>query len=128
MRIRLPSKKIRERFFLVYELKGCQKAVDFLTKYYGVRRMRIRLNGRKVGNGDIAVYFENKAYFTKRGLAKSTILHELYHHLVYTNDLDIAIRKEEKEANQFAKKILNRSREVVVHQRNSKRLILQRVR
>jgi hypothetical protein len=28
--------------------------------------MRIELNGRKVSNGDIAVYFENKAYFTKK--------------------------------------------------------------
>ena len=66
MRIRVPSKKIRERFLLVYELEGCQKAVDFLAKYYGVRRMRIIPNGKKVGNGDIAVYFQNKAYFTKR--------------------------------------------------------------
>ena len=66
MQIRVPSKKIRERFLLVYELEGCQRAVDFLTKHYGVRRMKIRLDGRKVGNGDIAVYFENKAYFQKR--------------------------------------------------------------
>jgi len=50
MRIRIPSRKIRERFLLVYEFEGCQKAVDFLTKYYGVRRMKIKLNGRKVGN------------------------------------------------------------------------------
>jgi len=66
MRIRLPPKKIRERFLLVYELEGCQKAINFLAKHYGVRRMRIVLNGRKVGNGDIAVYFQNKAYFKKR--------------------------------------------------------------
>jgi len=55
MHIKIPSKKIRERFLLIYELEGCQKAVDFLTKYYGVRRMRIVLDGRRVGNGDIAV-------------------------------------------------------------------------
>jgi hypothetical protein len=53
--------------------------LTILTEYYGIRRMRIILDGRKVGNGDIAVYFENKAYFTKRGLNKRTILHELYH-------------------------------------------------
>jgi hypothetical protein len=76
MRIRIPSKKIRERFLLIYELEGCQKAVDFLTKYYGVRRMKIMLNGRKVGNGDIVVYFQNRAYFTKKGLKKRTVLHE----------------------------------------------------
>jgi len=37
-----------------------QKTVDFLTEYYGVRRMRIILNGRKVGNGDDACYFEGR--------------------------------------------------------------------
>jgi len=55
MKIKMPSKEIRGRFLLIYELESCQKAVDFLTKYYGVRRMRIVLDGRRVGNGDIAV-------------------------------------------------------------------------
>ena len=103
MRIRVPSKKICERFLLIYELEGCQKAVDFLTKYYGARRMKIRLDGRKVGNGDIAVYFENKAYFTKRGLTKQTILHELYHHLVYVKDLDVPKTTEEKTADSYVR-------------------------
>jgi hypothetical protein len=103
MRIRLPSKKIREKFLLIYELEGCQKAVDFLTEYYGVRRMRTRLNGRKVGNGDIALYFQNNAYFTKRGLNKRTILHELYHHLVYVSGLEMSRKLEEKNANQYSK-------------------------
>jgi hypothetical protein len=106
MRIRVPSKKIRERFLLVYELEGCQKAVDFLARHYGVRTMRIILNGRKVGNGDIAVYFENKAYFTKRGLKKETILHELYHHLVYVNVLEISGTQEERHANRYARDFL----------------------
>ena len=108
MRIRTPSKKVCEGFLLIYELEGCQKTVNYIRKYYGVRRMRIVLNGRRVGNGDIAVYFENRAYFTKRGLNKRTVLHELYHHLVYAFDLDMGIRKEEKEANQFARKITSR--------------------
>ena len=107
MRIRVPSKKIRERFLLTYELEGCQKAVDFLTKYYGVRRMKIRLNGRKVGNGDIAVYFQNKAYFTKRGLKKRTVLHELYHHLVCVNGLEMTHRIEEEAANSYARDLLS---------------------
>jgi hypothetical protein len=51
MRIRIPSKRVREEFLITYELEGCQKATDFLTEYYGVRRMKIVLNGRKVGNG-----------------------------------------------------------------------------
>jgi hypothetical protein len=69
--------------------------------------MKIVLNGRKVGNEDIAVYFENKAYFTKRGLNKRTILHELYHHLVYVNGLDMRKTTEERAANSYARDFLN---------------------
>ena len=79
MRIKVPPKKVRERFLLIYELEGCQKAVDFLTEFYGIKRMKIVLDGRKVGNGNIHL-FPNKAYFTKRGLNKRTVLYELYHH------------------------------------------------
>jgi hypothetical protein len=103
MRIRVPSKKVRERFLLIYELDGCQKAVDFLTKYYGVRRMKIKLNGRKVGNRWVASYFQNRAYFSKRGLTKRTVLHELYHHLVYVNDLEISKSIEERDASSYAR-------------------------
>lgn len=106
MRIKVPPKKIRGKFLLIYELHGCQKAVNFLTEYYGAKRMRIVLNGRKVGNGDLAVYFENEAYFMKRGLSKRNVLHELYHHLVYVNDLDLPNRREEKDANGFARDFL----------------------
>jgi hypothetical protein len=106
MRIRLPPKKIRERFLLVYELEGCQKAINFLAKHYSVRRMRIVLNGRKVGNGDIAVYFQNKAYFTKRGLNKRTVLHELCHHLIEAKGWKLPSAEEEREANEYAKLIL----------------------
>lgn len=107
MRIRIPSKKVRERFFLIYELEGCQKAVDFLTKYYGVRRMKVKLNGRKVGNRWVASYFQNRAYFTKRGLTKRTVLHELYHHLVYVNGFDMPQRMEEKPANNYVREFLD---------------------
>ena len=79
---------------MIYELEGCQKAVDFLTKYYGVRQMKIKLDGRKVGNGNIAIYFQNRAYFTRRGLTKRTVLHELYHHMVYVKRLEMPKRKE----------------------------------
>jgi len=63
MRIRIPPKKVREKFLIIYELEGCQKAVNFLTEYYGVRRMKIILNGRKVCKRFIAHYFKNEAYF-----------------------------------------------------------------
>ncbi len=107
MRIRIPRKTIRQGFLIIYELRGAQKAVDFLSEYYGVRRMRIILNGRKVGNGDDACYFENKACFTKRGLNKRTVLHEFYHHLVYSNELEILERTEEREANHYSQAFLN---------------------
>jgi hypothetical protein len=68
--------------------------------------MKIILNGGKVGNGDSACYFENKAYFTKRGLKKRMALHELYHHLVSAKGLDIPYRTEEKEANIYARDFL----------------------
>jgi hypothetical protein len=73
--------------------------------------MRIILKGRRVGNGDIAVYFQNRAYFTKRGLTKRTVLHELYHHLAYVKGLDMPARKEEIAANGYARAFQNRSRD-----------------
>jgi hypothetical protein len=105
--IRIPPKRIRERFLIIYELEGCQKAVNFLSEYYGVRRMKIILDGKRVGtrkaNGWLACYSENKAYFTKRGLNKRTVLHEFYHHLVEMKGLELPERIEEKQANNYAK-------------------------
>ena len=107
MKIMILRKRIRERFLLTYELKGCQRATDFLTEYYGVRRMKIVLDGRKVGNRWAACYLENRAYFKKKGLKRRTVLHELYHHLAYSKGLDKPYRIEEKEANNYAKKFLS---------------------
>ena len=106
MRVRIPRRKVCEKFLLIYELEGCQNAVDFLTGYYGVRKMRIILDGRKVGNGYNACYIENEAYFKKRGLNKRAILHELYHHSVYSKEIEKPNRTEEKEANIHARKFL----------------------
>jgi hypothetical protein len=70
--------------------------------------MKIVLNGRKVGNGDSACYFENKAYFTKRGLNKRTVLHELYHHLANTKGLELSEKMEEKNANRYTSEFLKK--------------------
>jgi hypothetical protein len=70
--------------------------------------MKMALNGRKVGIGDIAVYFENKAYFTKKGFTKRIILHELYHHIFYAYGLDMPSSKEEKAVNSYVKDFLDR--------------------
>jgi hypothetical protein len=104
--IRVPPKRIREQFLIIYELEGCRKAADFLTEYYSVGRMAIILNGRKVGNGFIAQYFENKATFTKMGLKKRVVLHELYHHLVKEKGVELADRLEERQAISYASQFL----------------------
>jgi hypothetical protein len=96
-----------DRFRFGYSHReDCHKAANFLTKHYGTRRVKIILNGRKVGNGDIAVYFANRAYFAKRRLTRRTVLHELYNHLVYVNGSDMPKRTEEKAANRSARDFL----------------------
>jgi len=106
LHVKLPSKKVREEFLLIYELWGAQKGVDFLAKYYQVRRMKIILNGKKVSRGCLGVYMQNKARFTKRGLTRKTVLHEFYHHLVVTGNLEMPLRTEEKEANNYVREFL----------------------
>jgi hypothetical protein len=108
MRIRVPPKRIRERFLIIYELKGCQKAVNFLTDYYHVRRMRTVLDGRRVPRKCCGVYFENKACFKREGLKRRVVLHETYHHLVKAKGLEMPIGKEEKEANMYAKDFMGK--------------------
>ena len=99
----IPSRKVCEEFYLTYELKGAQKAVDVLSRYYGIRRMKIIVDGRRVGNNDKACYDEYVAYFKKRGLNKRNVLHEFYHHLAYVFDWDISESREEMEANRYSR-------------------------
>jgi hypothetical protein len=101
-----PSQENTGEFLIIYELEGCQKAVNFLSEYYGVKRMKIILNGRKVGKGYEAYYFEGKAYFTKRGLKKRNVLHEFYHFLADSKGLDISERVEERDANHYSRAFL----------------------
>ncbi|MGQ9507434.1 MAG: hypothetical protein ACUVTB_06220 [Candidatus Bathycorpusculaceae bacterium] len=112
MRIRIPSKRTCEKFLLIYELEGAQKAVNYLTRYYEVRRMKIVVDGKRVMRTRthktyLAHYYGNKAYFTRRGLTKRNVLHELYH---IAEAYGIEVRDEEKLANKFAKEILNKVR------------------
>ena len=102
----IPSRKVREQFRLMYELKGAQKAVDLLSRYYRIKRMKIIVDGRKVGNNDDACYYDYVAYFKKRGLNKRNVLHEYFHHLAYVYDLDLSDSREEREANRYVKNIL----------------------
>jgi len=70
--------------------------------------MRIIIDGRRVMRTKthktyLAHYYRNKAFFTKRGMTKRLVLHELYHHLVYVNGLDMTKTKEERAANSYAR-------------------------
>lgn len=106
LHIKLPPKRVRKEFLIIYELEGCQKATDFLTNYYGIRKMKIILNGKKVGkkksNNWVACYSKNRACFTVEGLTKKVVLHEFYHHLIEQNNLKLTTKMEEREANSFS--------------------------
>jgi len=110
VKTRIPSKKVCEKFHLTYELKGAQKAVDVLTEYYGISRMKIIMNGRRVMRACEANYFEGIACFTKKGLNKRNVLHELYHHIIENGGLEISERKEERKANLFVRAIIKKSK------------------
>jgi hypothetical protein len=70
--------------------------------------MKIFLNGRKVGKGCVGWYLEKQAYFRKEGLNKRIVLHELYHHLVGSNGLELPVKAEEKEANNYSREFLKK--------------------
>jgi len=110
MKIRVPSKKVCEKFRLTYELKGAQKGVDFLTEYYKISKMKIIMDGRNVTRGCPCDYVENTACFTKNGLNNRNVLHELYHHVVENQELVIPEKKEEREANRFARRIIKKEK------------------
>jgi len=105
----IPSKRVCERFYLTYELQGAKKAVSLLARYYKIRRMKIVVDGRKVGNSGEALYDDDTytAYFKKKGIDKFNVLHEFYHHLAYVKEWDIAEKKEEREADRYANEVLN---------------------
>ena len=112
MRIRVPSKRVLERFRLTYELEGAQKAVNVLTDYYRIPKMKLTVDGRRVTRGCDGIYFEGVAYFTKSGLNKQNVLHELYHHIVETLGLEIPEKKEEREAERFVNRIIKKEKEL----------------
>lgn len=53
-------------------------------------------------------YFNCIAMFTKKGLNRRNVLHELYHHLVESYGLEMSERKEEKEASLFVREVMKR--------------------
>ena len=106
MSLRAPPRRVREKFNLTYELRGCQVATDFLSEFYHIRRMKIIVNGRKTGKTCVAFYEDGKATFRNSSLNKQNVTHEFFHHLVNCRRLKMAEREEEKEANAFAREFL----------------------
>ena len=106
MKIRIPSKKVCEEFHLTYELKGAEKAVDVLTEYYGIKRMKIIADGRRVMRACEADYFEGTACFTRKGLNRRNVLHELYHHIVEAKGIEMPNMKEERMASLFVREVM----------------------
>jgi len=105
VKIRIPPKRVCEKFHLTYELKGAEKAVKVLTEFYGIRRMKIIVDGRRVMRACEADYFEGIACFTKKGLNRKNVLHELYHHILESKRIGMSDRKEEEEARRFAREV-----------------------
>ena|SRR3972149_8108264 len=97
----IPSRKVRENVLLTYELKGAQKGVDLLAGYYDIRRMKIILDGKRVGRGYEACYDKFIGYFTKKGFHRKNVLHEFYHHLAFVCNFNMENNEEEKAANNF---------------------------
>ena len=110
MRKVIPSKRMCERFRLTYELKRAQKTVDLLARYYEIRRMKMIVDGRRVGDADRACCDDDNftACFKKGTIGKCLVLHEFYHHLANLEDWDISERREGIEANGFASRVLER--------------------
>jgi hypothetical protein len=106
LRLRVPSKNLREKFLITYELEGCQEAVNFLAKHYGIKKMKIVLDDKKVGKGNDAIYLKNKAYFSRKGLNKRIVLHEFYHHLVFAKGLELSNAIEEQNAQAYPRDFL----------------------
>jgi predicted SprT family Zn-dependent metalloprotease len=112
MKIRVPSKRVCEEFRLIYELRGAQAGVDFLTEYYGIRRMGIIVNGRRISKKKSwrAEYYRAKGYFKRSTLNKSLVLHELAHHIVACDGLKVKRAREEKLANDFVRNVIKSGR------------------
>jgi hypothetical protein len=87
--LKLPPREVCSIFANICRLKSAQKAVDMLSKIYGVPSMKTVFQHRfpvndMVCRDAVAVYYSDgmTAYFKPEGTSMRTILHEFYHHLV----------------------------------------------
>jgi hypothetical protein len=103
MIIKCPPKSVIKKFYRICELNGSQKAINYLSHYYNIRRMKLVVNGRCVGNGAVACYDYDDctAFFTKRGFTTRNVLHEFYHHLIG----QIVLKYDERDADRYARQM-----------------------
>ena len=107
--VKIPPKRVREEFALACKLRGYQRGIDLLSAYYCVKKMKVVLDGRRVGNGDLACYHRNKAYFSRKGLNESNLLHEFCHFLLEKKSFEMPVGTEEREANNYAREFLRKT-------------------
>jgi len=79
-----------------------------MTEHYRIPKMKIILDGRKVTKGYKCDYFEGIACFTKKGLNKKNVLHELYHHIANNKGIELSEKMEERKASRFASEVMRR--------------------
>jgi hypothetical protein len=113
MRLRFPSRKACRLFHLTYELEGAQRAVNYLTRYYRVKRLKLVVDGRKViatraHKKYAAHYYRSRAYFVKKFLKRKIVLHELFHHLIDQKQITMPLRQEERDAERFARFVMKK--------------------
>jgi hypothetical protein len=89
--LRLPPREICAEFVRLCRVKTAQAALDMISKVYGVAPMQAVFQHRfpikdMVCENALAVYYSDAmtAYFRPEGTTMRTILHEFYHHLVYS--------------------------------------------
>jgi len=63
--ILIPPKRVCEEFYLTYELKGAQKGIDVLSRYYGIKRMKIVIDGRRLERL-MTLYMTNVLHTSRR--------------------------------------------------------------
>lgn len=87
--LKLPPIEVCVTFANICRLKSAQRAVDMLSKVYGVPSMKMIFQHRfpvndMVCRDAIAIYYSEgmTAYFKPEGTSMRVILHEFYHHLV----------------------------------------------
>lgn len=109
-----PPKEVCRDFLWLYKYVGMQEACNLLTGYYGIRKMKVVTDSKKVKKKIgrkrwYACYCpdERKAYFKRS--RRRDVLHEMFHHIVEVKKLKME-KNEDRAADSFTKEILSRAK------------------